>query len=143
MDIEKLLKLVAIKKASDLFITAGFPPSIKLDGHLIPVTKIPLTATEAKELVLGVMDEKQRLEFELKQECNFAIAKVGTGRFERDCCPAADSLLDGAGRRPAIEVLLNTPLAQDMIRKGDVYALKELMKKSRELGMQTFDQAFF
>ena len=81
MDIEKLLKLVAVKKASDLFITAGFPPSIKLDGHLIPVTKTPLTATEAKELVLGVMDEKQRLEFELKQECNFAIAKVGTGRF--------------------------------------------------------------
>lgn len=322
MDIEKLLKLVVIKKASDLFITAGFPPSIKLEGHLIPVTKTPLTATEAKELVLGVMDEKQRLEFELKQECNFAIAKVGIGRFRvsafqqrnqsgmvlrriEEKIPSIEELklprilkdltmikrglvilvgatgtgksttlasmlgyrnenetghiisiedpiefihqhrkcivtqrevgidtksyevalkntlrqapdvimigeirsqdtmqyalnfaetghlclatlhannanqaldrilhffppehhhqvwmdlslnlkgivaqqlipaLDGAGRRPAIEVLLNTPLAQDMIRKGDVHALKELMKKSRELGMQTFDQALF
>lgn len=322
MDIEKLLKLVAVKKASDLFITAGFPPSVKLDGRLIPVNKTPLTATEAKDLVLGVMDDKQRLEFELKQECNFAIAKIGVGRFRvsafqqrnqsgmvlrrieekipgfeelklppilkdltmikrglvilvgatgtgksttlaamlgyrnendaghiisiedpiefihqhRRCIvtqrevgidtksyevalkntlrqapdvimigeirsqdtmqyalnfaetghlclatlhannanQALDRILhffppehhhqvwmelslnlkgivaqqlvpslDGAGRLPAIEVLLNTPLARDMIRKGNVHALKELMKKSRELGMQTFDQALF
>ena len=50
---------------------------------------------------------------------------------------------DGKSRRAAIEVLLNTPLAADMIRKGEVHNLKELMKKSRELGMQTFDQALF
>ena len=322
MDIEKLLKLVAVKKASDLFITAGFPPSVKLDGRLMPVTKTPLTATEAKDMVLGVMDEKQRLEFELKQECNFAIAKMGVGRFRvsafqqrnqsgmvlrriEEKIPSIEDLklppilkdltmakrglvilvgatgtgksttlaamlgyrnenetghiisiedpiefihqhrrcivtqrevgidtksyevalkntlrqapdvimigeirsqdtmqyalnfaetghlclatlhannanqaldrilhffppehhhqvwmdlslnlkgivaqqlvpsLDGTGRLPAIEVLLNTPLAKDMIRKGDVHALKELMKKSRELGMQTFDQALF
>ncbi|MGI2027626.1 PilT/PilU family type 4a pilus ATPase [Endozoicomonas acroporae] len=322
MDIEKLLKLVAVKKASDLFITAGYPPSVKLDGRLIPVNKTPLTATEANDLVLGVMDEKQRLEFELKHECNFAIAKMGIGRFRvsafqqrnqsgmvlrriEEKIPGFEELklppilkdltmvkrglvilvgatgtgksttlaamlgyrnendtghiisiedpiefihqhkrcivtqrevgidtksyevalkntlrqapdvimigeirsqdtmqyalnfaetghlclatlhannanqaldrilhffppehhhqvwmdlslnlkgivaqqllpsLDGTGRLPAIEVLLNTPLAQDMIRKGDVHALKELMKKSRELGMQTFDQALF
>ncbi|WP_163370310.1 PilT/PilU family type 4a pilus ATPase [Endozoicomonas acroporae] len=322
MDIEKLLKLVAVKKASDLFITADYPPSVKLDGRLIPVNKTPLTATEANDLVLGVMDEKQRLEFELKHECNFAIAKMGIGRFRvsafqqrnqsgmvlrriEEKIPGFEQLklppilkdltmvkrglvilvgatgtgksttlaamlgyrnendtghiisiedpiefihqhkrcivtqrevgidtksyevalkntlrqapdvimigeirsqdtmqyalnfaetghlclatlhannanqaldrilhffppehhhqvwmdlslnlkgivaqqlvpsLDGTGRLPAIEVLLNTPLAQDMIRKGDVHALKELMKKSRELGMQTFDQALF
>ncbi|WP_422469128.1 PilT/PilU family type 4a pilus ATPase [Endozoicomonas sp. ALC013] len=322
MDIEKLLKLVAVKKASDLFITAGYPPSVKLDGRLIPVNKTPLTAAEAKDFVLGVMDEKQRLEFELKHECNFAIAKMGIGRFRvsafqqrnqsgmvlrriEEKIPGFEELklppilkdltmvkrglvilvgatstgksttlaamlgyrnendtghiisiedpiefihqhkrcivtqrevgidtksyevalkntlrqapdvimigeirsqdtmqyalnfaetghlclatlhannanqaldrilhffppehhhqvwmdlslnlkgvvaqqlvpsLDGTGRLPAIEVLLNTPLAQDMIRKGDVHALKELMKKSRELGMQTFDQALF
>ncbi|WP_422449747.1 MULTISPECIES: PilT/PilU family type 4a pilus ATPase [unclassified Endozoicomonas] len=322
MDIEKLLKLVAVKKASDLFITAGYPPSVKLDGRLIPVNKTPLTAAEAKDFVLGVMDEKQRLEFELKHECNFAIAKMGIGRFRvsafqqrnqsgmvlrriEEKIPGFEQLklppilkdltmvkrglvilvgatstgksttlaamlgyrnendtghiisiedpiefihqhkrcivtqrevgidtksyevalkntlrqapdvimigeirsqdtmqyalnfaetghlclatlhannanqaldrilhffppehhhqvwmdlslnlkgivaqqlvpsLDGTGRLPAIEVLLNTPLAQDMIRKGDVHALKELMKKSRELGMQTFDQALF
>ncbi|WP_422462728.1 PilT/PilU family type 4a pilus ATPase [Endozoicomonas sp. ALB115] len=322
MDIEKLLKLVAVKKASDLFITAGYPPSVKLDGRLIPVNKTPLTAAEAKDFVLGVMDEKQRLEFELKHECNFAIAKMGIGRFRvsafqqrnqsgmvlrriEEKIPGFEQLklppilkdltmvkrglvilvgatstgksttlaamlgyrnendtghiisiedpiefihqhkrcivtqrevgidtksyevalkntlrqapdvimigeirsqdtmqyalnfaetghlclatlhannanqaldrilhffppehhhqvwmdlslnlkgivaqqlvpsLDGKGRLPAIEVLLNTPLAQDMIRKGDVHALKELMKKSRELGMQTFDQALF
>jgi twitching motility protein PilU len=50
---------------------------------------------------------------------------------------------DGSGRRAVVEVLLNTPLAQDMIRKGEVHTLKELMKKSTELGMQTFDQALY
>ena len=50
---------------------------------------------------------------------------------------------DGKARRACIEVLLNTPLISDYIRKGEVHMLKELMKKSRELGMQTFDQALF
>jgi twitching motility protein PilU len=50
---------------------------------------------------------------------------------------------DGKGRYPAIEILLNTPLASDMIRKGEVHKLKELMKSSREHGMQTFDQALY
>ena len=51
--------------------------------------------------------------------------------------------IDGNGRRAAIEILLNTPLVSDLIRKGDVHALKEVMTKSTELGMQTFDQALF
>jgi twitching motility protein PilU len=50
---------------------------------------------------------------------------------------------DGNGRRACLEVMLNTPLASDLIRKGEVQELKELMKKSTELGMQTFDQALY
>ena len=50
---------------------------------------------------------------------------------------------DGKGRYPAIEILLNTPLVSDLIRKGDVHKLKELMKDSREHGMQIFDQALY
>jgi len=50
---------------------------------------------------------------------------------------------DGKGRRAVIEVMLNTPLLGDLVRKGEVHALKELMSKSRELGMQTFDQALY
>jgi twitching motility protein PilU len=50
---------------------------------------------------------------------------------------------DGKGRYPAVEILLNTPLAKDYIRKGDIHKLKELMKKSEDLGMQTFDGALF
>jgi twitching motility protein PilU len=50
---------------------------------------------------------------------------------------------DGKGRYPAIEILVNTPLASDLIRKGEVHKLKELIKNSREHGMQTFDQALF
>lgn len=50
---------------------------------------------------------------------------------------------DGKGRRAAIEVLINTPLISDLIRKGDVHEIKEVVKKSTNLGMQTFDQALF
>ena len=52
-------------------------------------------------------------------------------------------LADGSGRQAAIEILINTPLAGDLIRKGEVHKLKELMTRSTELGMQTFDQALF
>jgi twitching motility protein PilU len=51
--------------------------------------------------------------------------------------------VDGEGRRAAIEVLINSPLIADMIRKGEVHMMKEIMTKSSELGMQTFDQALF
>ena len=50
---------------------------------------------------------------------------------------------DGRGRLAAIEVMLNSPLISDLIFKGEVHEIKEVMKKSRELGMQTFDQALF
>jgi twitching motility protein PilU len=50
---------------------------------------------------------------------------------------------EGKGRRAAIEILLNSPLIQDLIFKGEVHEIKAIMAKSRELGMQTFDQALF
>jgi twitching motility protein PilU len=50
---------------------------------------------------------------------------------------------DGKGRVAAIEIMLNSPLISDLIFKGEVVEIKEIMKKSRELGMQTFDQALF
>ena len=50
---------------------------------------------------------------------------------------------DGLGRYPAVEILINTPLIKDYIRKGDIHKLKELMKNSREQSMQTFDQALY
>jgi twitching motility protein PilU len=52
-------------------------------------------------------------------------------------------LKEGKGRAAAIEILLNSPLISDLIGKGEVHGIKEIMKKSRELGMQTFDQALF
>lgn len=51
--------------------------------------------------------------------------------------------VDGEGRRAAIEVLINSPLIADMIRKGEVHLIKEIMTKSSELGMQIFDQALY
>ncbi len=322
MEFERLLKLMVEKGASDLFITAGVPPSMKVNGKIVPVTKNPLSPEQTRETVFGVMNDKQRAEFEESHESNFAISARGIGRFrvsafyQRNLCgmvlrrietnipkiedlglpdiikslamtkrglvmfvgatgtgkstslaamighrnrnskghiisiedpiefihqhqgcivtqrevgldtesfevalkntlrqapdvimigevrtretmeyavafaetghlclctlhannanQALDRIInffppeqhnqvwmdlslnlrailaqqlvptpDGKGRRAAIEVLLNTPLAADLIRKGEVHKLKELMKRSTDIGMQTFDQALY
>ncbi len=322
MEIDRLLALMVEKGASDLFITAGVPPSMKLNGRIVPVTTTPLSPEKARETVLGTMNEKQRQEFAETRELNFAISARGIGRFRASAfyqrnlagmvlrrietkIPEIDDLglpeiikelamtkrglvifvgatgagkstslasmighrnrnskghiisiedpiefihqhqgcvvtqrevgidtdsfetalkntlrqapdviligevrtretmdhaiafaetghlclctlhannanqaldriihffpadrhsqlwmdlalnlraivaqqliptPDGKGRRACLEVLLNTPLAQDLIRKGQVHELKPLMKKSTELGMQTFDQALY
>ena len=322
MDFNALLNLMFEKKASDLFITAGRAPAIKVDGKIQDVSKSKLSAAQSMQVVLGIMSQKQRDEFENTKECQFAIVLEGKGRFrvsaftQRDSAgmvlrrieteipdsedlnlppilkelimnkrglvifvgatgtgksttlaslikyrnqnssghiitiedplefvhphlgcivtqrevgmdtesyevalkntlrqapdviligeirsretmehavafaetghlclstlhannanQAIDRILhffpedmhsqlfmdlslnlrgivaqqlirraDGKGRYPAIEILLNTPLVSDLVRKGEVHKLKELMKGSREHGMQTFDQALY
>ena len=322
MDFDKLLQLMVDKKASDLFVTVGVPPSMKVNGQILPIGKSSLECPQARVLVESVMDEDQRKEFRKNKELNFAISREGVGRFRvsafyqrnevgmvlrrietvipttRDLLlpPILDELVmtkrgiiifvgatgtgkstslaamighrnrntkghiisiedpiefvhrhegcivtqrevgvdtesfdvalrntlrqapdviligeirtpetmehaitfaetghlvlatlhannanqaldriqhffpserqnqlwmdlslnlkamvaqqlvptaDGAGRRAAIEILINTPLASDLIRKGEVHKLKELMTRSTEHGMQTFDQALF
>lgn len=81
MDFDRLLQLMVDKGASDLFITAGVPPSIKLNGKVVPVTATPLAPEKVRELVLSVMNEKQRKEFLEQKELNFAISARGIGRF--------------------------------------------------------------
>jgi twitching motility protein PilU len=81
MDFEALLKLMVSKQASDLFITAGVAPSIKINGKVVPVTQRALTPEKAREVVLSVMNEDQRKEFSRTHECNFAISAHGIGRF--------------------------------------------------------------
>ena len=322
MDFKALLALMVEKKASDLFITAGKPPCMKIDGKVVDVSKNILTKDQALKIVLSIMEQRQKDEFEHTKECQFAMGVDGLGRFrvsvftQRDAAgmvlrrietsipsseelhlppilkelimykrglvlfvgatgtgkstslaalirhrnenssghiitiedpiefvhphkgciitqrevgldtesyevalkntlrqapdviligevrtketmqhaitfsetghlclctlhannanQALDRILhffpedmhgqifmdlslnlrgivaqqlvkrsDGKGRYPAIEILLNTPLVSDLIRKGEVHKLKELMKNSRENGMQTFDQALY
>ncbi|MDD1611995.1 MAG: PilT/PilU family type 4a pilus ATPase [Methylococcaceae bacterium] len=322
MDFKALLALMVQKKASDLFITSGRAPTIKVDGSMVEVSKTPLTPDQAMKIVLSTMNQRQKDEFENTKECQFAISipdlcrfrvsafiqrdaagmvlrrienhipdseslhlppvlkdlimekrglvifvgATGTGKstslaalikhrnqntsghiitiedpmefehphlgcivtqrevgvdtesyevalkntlrqapdviligeirtretmqnaitfaetghlclstlhannanqaidrilhfFPEDMHPqlfmdlslnlrgiVAQQLIkraDGKGRYPAVEVLINTPLAKDYIRKGEVHKLKELMKQSREQGMQTFDQALY
>jgi twitching motility protein PilU len=81
MEFEKLLTIMVEKGASDLFITAGVAPSIKVHGKLIPITKVPLTPEQARETVFSTMSAKQRELFEVDHECNFAISARGIGRF--------------------------------------------------------------
>ncbi|SHE20344.1 PilT/PilU family type 4a pilus ATPase [methanotrophic endosymbiont of Bathymodiolus puteoserpentis (Logatchev)] len=322
MDFDKLLELMCKEKASDLFITAGRPPTLKINGTLTDVSKTALTEEQALKVVKSIMTQRQRDDFDNTKECNFAISRKGLGRFrvsaftQRDAAgmvlrrietniPDSDSLhlptilkevvmekrglvlfvgatgtgkstslaslikyrnehstghiitiedpiefvhphlgciitqrevgmdtesyevalkntlrqapdviligeirtretmqhalafaetghlclatlhannanqaidrilhffpedmhrqvfmdlslnlkgiiaqqlvsrIDGKGRYPVMEILLGTPLVSDLIRKGDVHKLKELMQSSRELGMHTFDQALF
>jgi twitching motility protein PilU len=322
IDFDKLLKVVVEQGASDLFITAGLPPSIKVSGKMVPMSKTALTPEQAREMVHATMNEAQIQEFEAERECNFAIHSPTAGRFRVSAfyqrnfagmvlrrieteIPSVDELqlpevikklamtkrgliifvgatgtgkstslasmigyrnanskghiitiedpiefvhehkgcmvtqrevgvdtpsfeialkntlrqapdvimigeirtaetmdyavafaetghlclatlhannanqaldriinffpadrqhqvwmdlslnlrgmvaqqlvptIDGKGRRAAIEVLINTPLVSDLIKKGDVHALKEIMTKSTEQGMQTFDQALY
>jgi len=322
IDFDKLLKVVVDKQASDLFITSGLPPSIKVDGRMMPMSKTTLTPEQAREMVHSTMTEAQIQEFEVERECNFAIHSPTAGRFRVSAfyqrnfagmvlrrieshIPSCDDLMlpeaikdlamtkrgliifvgatgtgkstslasmighrnemskghiitiedpiefihehrgcmvtqrevgvdtpsfevalkntlrqapdvimigeirtretmdhavvfaetghlclatlhannanqaldriinffpadrhtqvwmdlslnlrgmiaqqlvptvDGKGRRAAIEILINTPLVADLIKKGDVHALKEVMTKSTEQGMQTFDQALY
>ena len=81
MEIEKLLRIMQEKGASDLFISAGVPPSVKLNGQLIPMSSNALSPEQTREVVLGVMNEQQRREFVRDRECNFAISSRGIGRF--------------------------------------------------------------
>ncbi|WP_341327080.1 PilT/PilU family type 4a pilus ATPase [Methylotuvimicrobium sp. KM2] len=321
-EFKRLLELMVQQKASDLFITAGRPPTIKVDGKLIEVSKTTLNNDQSRAIVMSVMTQRQKDEFDNTKECQFAIAFPKLGRFrvsaftQRDAAgmvlrriethiPDAEDLhlppvlkdlvmnkrglvlfvggtgtgkstslaalikyrnqnssghiitiedpleflhphlgcivtqrevgmdtesyevalkntlrqapdviligevrtretmqnaitfaetghlcittlhannanqaldrilhffpdemhnqlfmdlslnlrgivaqqliarADGKGRYPAVEILLNTPLVSDLIRKGEVHKLKELMKNSREHGMQTFDQALY
>lgn len=81
MDFDRLLALMVEKSASDLFITAGVPPSMKLHGKIVPVTATPLPPEKVREIVLSVMNEKQRNEFLDNKELNFAVSARGIGRF--------------------------------------------------------------
>ncbi|MCX7043133.1 MAG: PilT/PilU family type 4a pilus ATPase [Gammaproteobacteria bacterium] len=85
IDFTSFLKLMAHKKASDLFITSGVPPTMKVNGKLSPITQSPLSPQQARDLVLNVMSPAQREEFEKTHECNFAIGVSGVGRFRVSC----------------------------------------------------------
>jgi len=322
VDFTQLLKVMHERDASDLFVTAGAAPAIKVDGTIKPLTREKLKPAQARALVYSTMNDRQLAEFESTSECNFAISASGIGRFRvsafmqrnspgmvlraiNDRIPSLEELnlppvlkdlamtkhglilfvggtstgkstslasiidyrnmhhaghiitiedpieyihqhkksiitqrevgidtesfevalkntlrqapdvilmgeirsaetmkyglqfaetghlclatlhannanqaldriisffsaehhnqiwmdlslnlkaviaqqllptVDGKGRRAAIEVMINTPLIQDQIRKGEVYEIKEVIKKSTNLGMQTFDQALY
>ena len=81
MEFERLLKAMVEKGASDLFLTAGIPPSIKQHGRVVPLSSTSLTPEKTRELILSVMNENQRVEFLETKELNFAISARGVGRF--------------------------------------------------------------
>ncbi len=77
----ELLRLMSQKNGSDLFITANYPPAIKIDGKITPVSNQPLLPQHSAELARSIMNDRQAVEFESTRECNFAISPAGIGRF--------------------------------------------------------------
>jgi twitching motility protein PilU len=79
--IQQLLTLMKQKGGSDLFITSGFPPAVKIDGAMTPVMDKPLSAENSAMLLRALMNDRQVKEFESTNECNFAISPPNIGRF--------------------------------------------------------------
>ena len=79
--VHNLLRGMVSQKASDLFITSGFPPAFKIDGKMTPVSSQALTSQHTQELARSIMNDRQAAEFESTHECNFAISPPSIGRF--------------------------------------------------------------
>ena len=122
--LEQLLATLVDKKGSDLFITAGWPPSVKIDGVIAPVGKQSLSADQARDMVHLLMNERQRAEFQATNECQFAIDRPKLGRFrvsalvQRDA--AAMVLRRIETKIPTIEELKLPPALRDfaMYKRG-------------------------
>ena len=102
-------------------------------GHLCMATLHSNSANQALDRIINFFPEDRR--HQLLMDLSLNLKSIVSQRL----LPR----IDGRGRVPAVEILLNTPLISDLIFKGEVAGIKEVMKKSRELGMQTFDQALF
>ncbi|WP_445396314.1 PilT/PilU family type 4a pilus ATPase [Zobellella sp. An-6] len=113
--------------------TMGFALSFAETGHLCMATLHANNANQALDRIMHLVPESKhrQLLFDLSFNLRAIVAQ--------QLIPTRD----GSHRRGAFEILLNSPLVADLIRKGEVHRLKEVMAKSRELGMQTFDQALF
>ena len=119
--INDLLALLIARKGSDLFITADFPPAIKVDGKVVKVSAQPLSPQHTLVLARTIMSDKQAAEFERTKECNFAIAPSGIGRFRVSAfvqqghiglvlrvIPATIPTIDGLGVPPVLkDVVMN------------------------------------
>lgn len=122
MDFDKLLQLMVQKNGSDLFITADVPPSIKINGTILPVTKTPLTAEQSMALVKSIMTPAQIKEFETTYECQFAITdKAQSARFRVSAFMQRDMagmvLRKIESKIPTVEQLNLPPILKDIAMK--------------------------
>jgi twitching motility protein PilU len=102
-------------------------------GHLCLATLHANSANQALDRIINFFPEERRPQLLMDLSLNLR------GMISQRLIP----LKEGKGRCAAVEIMLNSPLISDLIFKGEVHEIKEIMKKSRELGMQTFDQALF
>ncbi|MEJ2610528.1 MAG: PilT/PilU family type 4a pilus ATPase [Candidatus Thiodiazotropha sp.] len=118
MELNTLLTMMVKNKASDLFITAGREPAIKVDGKIHAANKTRLTAQQTKALAYSIMTDAQQKEFDHTKECNFAISAKRVGRFRVSAFIQRDAV--GMVLRrietniPSLESLYLPPVLQDL-----------------------------
>jgi twitching motility protein PilU len=119
--VNDLLRLLITRGGSDLFLTADFPPAIKVDGKITKVSPQPLTSQHTVALARAVMNDKQAADFERTKECNFAVSPQGVGRFRVNAfvqqghvglvfrtIPATLPTIDGLGLPPILKEVAMT-----------------------------------
>ncbi|WP_428608085.1 PilT/PilU family type 4a pilus ATPase [Sedimenticola sp.] len=127
VDFNAILNLMAQKKASDLFVTAGMPPCIKVNGRIMPVAKSKFSDDQSRELVMSIMSPAQREEFSQTNECNFAVSSKGAGRFRVSAFVQRDAvgmvLRRIETRIPEIQDLLLPPVLKELAlaKRGIVF----------------------
>ncbi len=118
MDIVAILRAAVKHEASDIFITSGRPPTLKVNGRMATLSQEPLTEDAARELVLSTMNDEQKRVFERDKECNYAIDTKGAGRFrvsalyQRSCIAMVLRLVKG--EIPTIEELHVPEIIKDL-----------------------------
>lgn len=119
MDVVSLLKTMVERKASDLFITADFPPSAKIDGELQPLSNDVFTAKDSLDFVESLMTPEQKQEFFTTKECNFAYAASDIGRFrvsafwQREACGCVLRRIET--QIPDVDELKLPPILKDLV----------------------------
>lgn len=119
MDFYGLLSLMSEQKASDLFITAGVEPSLKINGQIIPVTKTKLNGEVIQQILFSILSEKQRIEFTETHECNFAIThhesaiRFRVSAFQQKDQPAM-VIRRIESKIPSIDELALPPILKDL-----------------------------
>ncbi len=121
----QLLTAMFEKKASDLFITAGFPPAMKLNGEIVQLNNTPLTPENTMNFVTSLMNERQREEFDQEFECNFAIAIEGLARFRVN-------VFTQQGKAGMVLRIINTKIPQ-LVDLGVPEVLKRIIMEKRGL----------
>jgi len=120
-----LLKKMVTKNGSDLFITTGFPPAIKVDGEIHRASEEALTPEQSAVIVRAIMNDKQAREFDATKECNFAIAPQGIGRFR-----VSAYIQQGAVAAVLRQIVTKIPTVDELELPG---ALKEIAMTKRGL----------
>lgn len=123
--VHQLLKVMFEKKGSDLFITSGFPPAMKINGEVVTLNPTALTPEQSLNFVLSIMNEKQRLEFAEHFECNFAIMVEGVARFRVN-------VFTQQGRAGMILRIINTTIP-NLASLGVPDVLKTIIMEKRGL----------